>query len=297
MVDFENDSLINSEIEKINAQKEKGKQAAKTINRYSLPIGIALGVLVFYFSLGVFFYFVVVLILSVPLIAKSFYTQGLATDFKEKVVAAALTKIYPGLTYLPKRGLSQSAFESANLFDSPDRYKGEDLVEGKHKKTVFSFSEVHAEKRHKSKNNTSYSDIFRGLFMVADFNKHLKNETYVYTSGGKWFSRFKRVRLENPVFEKNFKTYSNDEIEARYILTPSLMEKIIALETNFDAQLYMSFKGSNVYIALKSHNNYFEPNMSQEVTQETLREVINEMDACIGIIDELDLNTRIWTKE
>ena len=294
---FENDSLIDSEIEKINAQKELGKTTARKAFRITLPIGIALGVLVFYFSLGTFFYFVVVLILCVPLIIKSYLNIGLISNFKEKIVASTLSKIYPKLTYSPAKGMSQSAFESANLFDRADRYKGEDLVEGMHKKTAFSFSEVHAEAKQKTKNGTSYSTIFKGLFMVADFNKHIKNETYVLTSGGKWFSKFKRVKLENPVFENNFNVYSDNQVEARYILTPALMEKIIGLEEKYNSQLYMSFIKTKVYIALKTTHNYFEPDLSDEVSKDTLREAIREIEGCIGIIDELDLNTRIWTKE
>lgn len=133
--------------------------------------------------------------------------------------------------------------------------------------------------------------------MIAEFNKVIKNETYVYTSGGKWLSRFKRVKLEDPVFEDRFNVYSDDQIEARYILTPAMMQRITELEIRFDSKLFMSFIGNHVFIALGNHNNYFEPNVSKEISAETVNEVVAEIDSCISIIDDLDLNTRIWTKD
>ena len=104
------------------------------------------------------------------------------------------------------------------------------------------FSEIHAEQKHthKTKNGTrtSYTTIFKGLYLIADFNKEINSETYVYSSGRKWFSRFKRVRLEDPVFEDRFNVYSDDQVEARYILTPKIMNRIVELEDRFGENLY-----------------------------------------------------------
>ena len=38
------------------------------------------------------------------------------------------------------------------------------------------------------------------------------------------------MKLENPDFEKTFDVYSTDQIEARYLLSPSMMERLLALE-------------------------------------------------------------------
>lgn len=295
MVDSESD--INQEIENLEQERIKAKKFGKQVGFVFYPLGATLGILMYLNSWGGFLFIVLGVILGIPSFVKISSKKNLTQSFKLNLITPLLAKLKPEIAYEPNSFILEDSFNSSNLFSRPDRYKGEDLFHGKHEKTSFSFSEIHAEKEHKSKNSKSYTTIFRGVFMVADFNKHIKNETYVFTSGGKWFSKFKRVRLENPEFEDNFKVYSDNEIEARYILTPSLMEKIIGLEREFNAQLYISFIGCNVYIALKNNENFFEPDMTKEVTSEMVSDIVAEIDACIEIIDELDLNTRIWTKE
>jgi hypothetical protein len=87
-----------------------------------------------------------------------------------------LAKLKPEIAYEPNSFVLEDSFNASNLFSRPDRYKGEDLFLGKHDKTSFSFFEIHAEKEHKSKNSKSYTTIFRGVFMVADFNKLIKTK-------------------------------------------------------------------------------------------------------------------------
>lgn len=40
------------------------------------------------------------------------------------------------------------------------------------------------------------------------------------------------VRLEDPEFEKIFVVYSSDEVEARYILSTSFMERLVEFRKN-----------------------------------------------------------------
>lgn len=290
-------STENIDIQELEENRKKQIQTSKKAMYFCYPLGILALVLIFSGVLGGFFYLVVGGLFGLPTLIKISMRKGITSLFKQNFIIPALTKLRPNLNYFPGDGVSLATFNKSNLFANPDRYSGEDLFQGIHHKTSFSFSEVHAEKKHENKNSSSYSNIFKGLFMVADFNKHIKNETYVFTKGGKWFSKFKRVRLENPDFEDNFKVYSDNAIEARYILTPSLMMKILELERTFNAQLFLSFIGSNIYIALENSNNYFEPNLDSEITVQMVEGIVAEIDACVGIIDELDLNTRIWTKE
>jgi hypothetical protein len=42
-----------------------------------------------------------------------------------------------------------------------------------------------------------------------------------------YFVNRKRIELENVEFEKIFDVYSDDEIEARRLLTPKMMEKLV----------------------------------------------------------------------
>jgi len=39
----------------------------------------------------------------------------------------------------------------------------------------------------------------------------------------------KRVGLVDPVFEKIFEAYGTDQVEARYLLTPTFMQRLVRL--------------------------------------------------------------------
>ncbi len=297
MDNSEIEAIVMEEVSVVETTRNENKRKTKILYSVFIPLTIIAVLLLYIFSVPSGWYLIAVGLIAIPGIINSGMKVELTSRFKNGLIIPVLARLRPDISYQPGSFIAQETFNESNLFDKPNKYKGEDLFNGKHHKTTFSFSEIHAQKKKKSGKNTTYVTIFKGVFMVADFNKHIKNETYVFTSGGKWFSRFKRVKLENPEFEDNFKVYSDNALEARYILTPSLMEKIIELEKTFNAKLFMSFIGSNVYIALQNSNNFFEPNLDQEVNQEMVQDIVGEIDACVEIIDELDLNTRIWTKQ
>lgn len=240
-------------------------------------------------------------------------TSAYKLDFKIKVIGAALKQLDDSLQINPQSGISQRDFVESCLFsDIPDRYKTEDLVYGKIGKTQIHFAEVHAEYKTetqtKNGRRTEWHDIFKGIIFCADFNKNFHGLTRVRPKGfggafGKWISQNvlgnKRiVELENVDFDRMFITESGDQIEARYILTPSLMEKLLELNQYANSTISVSFIWSNVYIAFPLNHNYFEaPIFKSLLNADVLDKDLNMLRLMRHIVEELDLNTRIWTKE
>lgn len=234
-------------------------------------------------------------------------------DFKHKVIGAALKHLDDSLQINPQSGISERDFIDSSLFSqTPDRYKTEDLVHGKIDKTQIHFAEVHAEYKTetqtKNGRKTEWHDIFKGIIFCADFNKNFSGLTIVRPKGfggafGKWISQNvlgnKRiVELENVDFDKMFITESGDQVEARYILTPSLMEKLLELNAYANSTISVSFIFSNVYIAFPLNHNYFEaPIFKSLLNADVLEKDLNILRLMRHVVEELDLNTRIWTKQ
>ena len=106
------------------------------------------------------------------------------------------------------------------------------------------------------------------------------------------------VKLENPEFEKKFAVYSTDEQECRYILTPSMMERLLEMTKRIKFKVAVSFRNNQVYIAVFNNLDLFEPAVfGSLLKEEDYRIIINMMKLMTGIIEDLNLNTRIWTKE
>lgn len=238
------------------------------------------------------------------------------SSFKTNVVGAALKEISETLTIAPKSGLPKYEFISSDLFSTePDRYKTEDMISGVNEKTSFYFAEVHAEYKteRQDKNgstSTTWHDIFKGIIFVADFNKNFDTATIVRpksfgNSVRSWFSKnvfninsTQVVQLENTDFDNTFVTYSSDQIEARYILTPALMERILDLNSKSDGTISISFIASKMYIAFPLDYNYFEAPIHETLlASDLLENDLSIVRFMYDIVHELDLNTRIWGKE
>jgi hypothetical protein len=235
--------------------------------------------------------------------------------FKQEVVGAALNSVDQSLTIEPDNGILEPEFISSQLFSTqPDRYYTEDLVRGTAGKTSFYFAEVHAEYKTETQTKNGrqvhWHDILKGIVFAADFNKNFNGITVVRpkdfgSSLGAWFSKNifsvgdkDIVQLENDYFNKNFVTYSTDQIEARYILTPAMMEKISDLNERSAYCISISFINSSVYMAFPLVNNYFEPPVFKTLLKpDLLEEDLSILTFMYAIIEELDLNTRIWTKQ
>ena len=234
--------------------------------------------------------------------------------FKIQVIGTALKSLDNSLVIEPYRGISADEFENTQIFsESPDRYKTEDLVRGQADKTAFYFAEVHAEYKSevqtKDGTRTEWHDIFRGIMFCADFNKNFNGVTIIkpkdlFSTMGAWFSKnlfsFGNkdvITLENNEFSKTFITHATEQVEARYILTPAMMERILTLNSNTKETISLSFINSRMYIAFPLSRNYFEaPVFKTLLNPELLNDDITVINFMYDIVRELDLNTRIWGK-
>ena len=223
--------------------------------------------------------------------------------YKEEVVDEIIHAFCPNATYSPNNGVSEDLFRNSGLFTSPDRYHAEDLIEGCLGKTSFICSEVHAEERRarSTKNGVQYywEDIFKGFLFIADFHKEFQGETTVLRDS---FFKIKmgasRVKMENPDFEKVFDVFSTNQIEARYLITPSMMERMLKLDSNFKKGITISFRNSTILVAIPDSKNRFEADVWSSLSDMSiLKSDFAVLQSLLDIVDELNLNTRIWSKE
>ncbi|MET4081931.1 hypothetical protein ABIB40_001882 [Pedobacter sp. UYP30] len=234
--------------------------------------------------------------------------------FKLEVIGHALKFLDQSLSINPNAGIGETEFIDTQLFtNSPDRYSTEDLVSGKADKTSFYFAEVNAEYKTetttKNGTQTNWHNIFKGILFTADFNKNFNGVTVVRPKDfgnalGAWFSKNlfsigskNLVQLENINFEKTFVTHAIDQVEARYILTPAMMERILALNHQSKDTVSLSFINTKMYIAFPLDRNCFEaPIFKTLLNPNLLNEDVATIKFMYDVVREMDLNTRIWNK-
>ncbi len=233
-------------------------------------------------------------------------------EFKERVMHKVVKLINPDYIYKEDNHIPIDDYLSSNLFSNiHDRYNGDDLITGIIDKTPFSFSEVKADaKKDKNKPDEQvaiWKTIFKGLFFVAEFNKNLNESTYIVPEKahknllGKEKTQIANwgelVKLENPEFEKIFSVYGSSQQEARYVLTPTMMEAIIEVYKKYNLKMMFSFTGSKVYCAIPMKKDMFEPTIKEGIKYSDIEEISHLLELIETIITEMNLNTRIWTKK
>ena len=249
------------------------------------------------------------------------FSSGYCRDFKDIIVRGVIEFMEPDLRYFPEEGIDKEQFRASNLFQRHiDRYRREDLVKGRIGQTEVMFSEVHAEYKTTSgtgKNRrTHWHTIFKGLFFIGDFHKDFHGRTVVLPDtaqklfGGLGqtlqslnFTRGTLIKLEDPDFEREFVVYGDDQIEARYILSPAMMERIVEFRRKRNMPLYLSFYGSQVYVAFSITKNLFEPKLFESADLNTILDYVAELHLATDIVADLNLivadlnlNTRIWSR-
>lgn len=229
--------------------------------------------------------------------------------YKEIVIRTMVSFFFKDLNYAPDKFIDEADFELSGIFpliDYNTEYKGEDLIQGKIGETNIQFSDLHV---FGQKIHTIF--ILKGIFFIADFNKNFKTSVHVLPDVGektgtghlgnkslnahKYISKDNLVKLEDRQFEKEFAVYSADQVEARYVLTPMLMQKIRDLKQSARRPVRLVFNKPRIYIAIDPGKNLFEPAFNKPVTDYNhIKWNYFFPSLFAGVVEELDLNTRIW---
>lgn len=234
--------------------------------------------------------------------------------FKADIVRSIAESLEPSMIYKPYQGISKSYFKSIGHYSQKiDRYSSEDQFSGTIGKTELHFSELHAEYETTSTDSdgdtsTTWHTIFQGVMFAADFHKHFQtwvmikpdSESGLFGWIGKKMQQWdsKIIRIENPEFEEHFKVTTGNDQQARYILTPDMQERILKLRRSHGQNIIISFQKDHVYITAPNSNDWFETTLgTNALSKKQVTRIIQQIHHFLKIVDTLNLNTRIWTKE
>ena len=234
-------------------------------------------------------------------------------SFKVGIIEQIIHAIDPNLIYDASKAVNRAHFKQSELFKTSwNEYKGDDYVQGMVGKTSLEFSEINVQSvTTDSEGRRQASTVFKGLFLVADFNKSFQGKTFVLPDTAEKYlgsigsmlqswnaARGELIKMEDVAFEKEFVVYGDDQIEARYILSTSLMERILAYKKKSNRPVYLSFIGSNVHVAISYKKSLFEPRIFRSLLSfKPIQEYFEDLSLAIDLVEDLNLNTRIWTKD
>ncbi len=230
--------------------------------------------------------------------------------FKFDLLAPTIKFISQDLFYHPLRCVPSRNFLASKIFrDRISKYSGNDFVEGKIDKTSFHFSELFVTNSTLVGRNgsTDGNVVFQGLFFIADFHKDFQGQTLLVPRKyaewnllkNKLFRRKNHVvHLESQQLNKNFVCLSTNDVTARYILTYKIQNAIVEFKKNYPKDdIYFSFVHNHVFVAISNDDDLFTPSFRESVYADTsLTHYFEEIKLVVSLVEELNLNTRIWTR-
>tara|TARA_R110002020_G_scaffold309301_2_gene525235 strand:+ start:60758 stop:61939 length:1182 start_codon:yes stop_codon:yes gene_type:complete len=146
--------------------------------------------------------------------------------------------------------------ESASLLPGHDSRAFEDLIKGTRADANFALVECRLET-----SGDNGGTVFQGLLFHVEYPQRFLGRTLLARS--RWWKRGKaskdltKVRLISAELDKAFTVYSNDQVEARILLTPDRLERLIALERHFSGgKLRGVFEDGHMTLALEAPNQF-----------------------------------------
>ena len=190
--------------------------------------------------------------------------------------------------------------KAVGLMPTYDSRKFEDLIEGVRADAAFTMVECKLTQQQGSGKNRRTVTKFQGLLLNIEYPDSFLGRTLLARDG--WWSwgrknGMQEVQLVSKELEDAFTVYSTDQVEARTLLTPDRMERLIALERHFKgSKLRGVFEEGHLTIALEAKDQFeagsiFKPLMDPARYIETLTEIGLICDLIDGFL------TREWYKD
>ncbi|ODR85329.1 DUF3137 domain-containing protein [Shewanella xiamenensis] len=203
--------------------------------------------------------------------------------------------------------LDMNRLSAAKVLPHYDKVSFGDYIHGQYKGVELIVNELTLTKDvrveewdgNKRRTVTRTETRFRGTVVELSSHKQFIGHTVVLKARGGLanflsdsHSGLQRVRLEDPLFEKEFDVFSTDQIESRYLLNTAFMERLQQLAKVFAGDIQCAFFRNRLILFLPNRRSRFQmrsifdsANFSTEFSQ-----LNREMKQLFAIIEILKLN-------
>jgi len=192
--------------------------------------------------------------------------------------------------------------KTLRFFGSHDKKIFRDQISGTAFGKAFTLTEIFLTRTETSTrtdhNGNSQTDtrtvtVFDGCLITIDVDEKFSGETIVLRKGflfnpGK-VKGLKRVGLVSSKFENVFNAYGSDQVEARYLLDPTLIEQIIAYENAFKGKrIRFAFIDQNLHIVIETGARFPFKRLSESLLAPyRIKSLLKEIEATFNLIEGL----------
>ena len=217
---------------------------------------------------------------------------------RSKISHGLFDRICRHFSYRYRQDLSRPSyyepFRRLKLLPGHNRENWEDEISGAREGVDFVFCEAHLRKESSGRKKRTRT-VFHGQLIVLDYHKEFLGETVVRRDAGmlnrlmKPGKEFKQVGITSSKFEKIFEAWSTDQVEARDLLDPVVLERFEELDRLFGgAKIRAAFTDGKLIVALETGDKL---NMGSMFTPlpgaDRVEKILKEFDVLFDLMDVL----------
>jgi len=211
---------------------------------------------------------------------------------KNQIMPIAL-KAFGDFRWTPSEIINKSELKASEIISYFEYIDVDDNFAGSYKGIPIRISEM--ELYYKDKDSEGREETytsFKGIVIKLGVLKHFKYHTIVKPKELINSGPYNEVKLEDPEFSKKFHVRSQDQVEARYLLTTAFMERFKNIQKTFEGKtISCSFLNNTLLIAIPVKKDLFAlGDLSKPVTDTEQYEIfLNELISIFELIEELKL--------
>lgn len=99
----------------------------------------------------------------------------------------------------------------------------------------------------------------------------------------------KLVKMEDPEFERRFAVYADDEVVARYVLTPAMMRRITMLKSKFGRDIMLSFCQNGFYMAVSMPDGFLNLRGGSLTHKNIVEEIYEDVTTAVAVLGDLKI--------
>ena len=159
---------------------------------------------------------------------------------------------------------------------------------------AFDLYEAHLERETKDKDgDSSWSTVFRGQLIRIHFPKPFLGVTVVRRDAGifnglrNMGKKFDRIGLADPKFERIFEVYGTDQVEARALVHPFFMERLLEIERAYEGKkVRCAFEDGDLLVAIEGGDKFEVGDMFKGLADpERARRIVGDIAQILKLMD------------
>ncbi len=216
---------------------------------------------------------------------KKSYEEGLKFDIMPKVM-----KAFGAFAWLDGGLIDRHIINETKLFYTIDEKSNDEGFYGAYRDLPITIDETML------RNYSADGIMFKGVLVRIELDKTYKGHTIIRKRESINKAVYEEVKLEDPEFSEKYFVDADDQIEARYLLTTSFMERYKNIKNAFHAtKIEASISGNNMIFAISTDKDLFKLGRFDRPVNDKKQftELLNEFVSILAIVDELKLNQNI----